>query len=302
MPAVNIGADREVGHFRSAAAFERFLAVYRAGMAQLPPFTSHDVATTFGTVRAYRFGGPDRTPVLLLPGRNASAPMYAANLSPLLAHRTVYAVDLLGEAGLSVQRRRLTGAEDHAQWLDEAVSGLGLDRVHLLGVSIGGWTATNTAVHRPGRIASATLLDAVLTFDRLPIRTIVASAAMVLPRMPEALRRRALRWISGGADLEESEPVASLIAAGARDFVLRTPMPRQISDDQLRGLAVPVLAFIAGRSVMLDARRAAANARKLLPLGQIELWPQASHAVNGEYPDEIAARAALFWNEADARR
>ena len=78
--------------------------------------------------------------------------------------------------------------------------------------------------------------------------------------------------------------------------------PSQISDDQLRGLAVPVLAFIAGRSVMLDARRAAANARKLLPLGQIELWPQASHAVNGEYPDEIAARAALFWNEADARR
>lgn len=61
-----------------------------------------------------------------------------------------------------------------------------------------------------------------------------------------------------------------------------------------------MLALIAGRSVIHDARRAARRARELLPRGQVELWPDASHAVNGEFPNEIAARAGQFWDEVDA--
>jgi pimeloyl-ACP methyl ester carboxylesterase len=67
----------------------------------------------------------------------------------------------------------------------------------------------------------------------------------------------------------------------------------------LQSLDIPVLALIAGRSVMLDAARASARARNLLPHGQVELWPDASHAINGEYPAEIAATAAAFWNGVD---
>ena len=80
------------------------------------------------------------------------------------------------------------------------------------------------------------------------------------------------------------------------------PPPKPITDDQLRSLDVPVLALIAGRSVMLDAARAAARARNLLPRGQVELWPDASHAINGEYPNEIAERAGSFWDDVDAHR
>jgi pimeloyl-ACP methyl ester carboxylesterase len=77
-------------------------------------------------------------------------------------------------------------------------------------------------------------------------------------------------------------------------------MPRVFSDEQLRSLDLPVLALIAGRSVMLDPARAAARARRLLPRGQVEVWPDASHAINGEYPHEIAQRAHRFWDEVDA--
>jgi hypothetical protein len=47
-------------------------------------------------------------------------------------------------------------------------------------------------------------------------------------------------------------------------------MPKSFTDDQLRSLDCPVLALIDGRSVMLDAARAAARARSLLPRGQVE--------------------------------
>ena len=270
-------------------------------MAELPPFSElTDVPTSFGTVRAYRFDGrSDGTPAVLLPGRNASTPMYAVNLPPLLVRRTVYSVDLLGEAGLSVQDQPITGADDQAQWLDETLSGLGLDRAHLLGVSIGGWTATNGAVRRPGRAASLTLLDPAMTFAPIPIKAILASIAMFVPGVPDALLRRVLSWIAGGAEVDDSLPEAALISAGSTDFMLRTPMPKLFTDDQLRSLDIPVLALIAGRSVMLDAARAAARARNLLPRGQVEVWADASHAINGEYPAEIAERSHRFWDEVD---
>jgi pimeloyl-ACP methyl ester carboxylesterase len=268
-------------------------------MAELPPGVSTDVPTSFGTVRTYRFDGPSAgAPVVLLPGRNASTPMWRVNLPGLLQHRTVFGIDLLGEAGMSVQDTPITGPDDEAQWLDDTLAGLGLNRAHLLGVSIGGWTAVNYAVRRPGRAASLTLLDPVMTFAPIPVKALLVSAGMFLP-LPDSLQRKVFSWIAGGADVDASESETALISAGSSDYVLRKAMPKSFTDDQLRSLDIPVLALIAGRSVMLDAARAAARARNLLPRGQVELWADASHAINGEYPAEITERSQLFWYEMD---
>lgn len=291
-----------IGRFRSDAARAHFLATYQKCLADLPPYDqTYDISTSFGTVRVYRFPGPDGRPVVLLPGRNASTPMWGANLPGLLAHRTVFAVDLLGEPGLSVQERELTGAEDQAQWFGEMLAGLGLTTPHLMGVSFGGWSATNYAMRRPGRVTSLTLLDPVMTFAPIPISTMLMFVPMGLPAavVPEALRRRVLEWISGGTQVDDSVPVAALIAAGTKDFVLRQPAPTLFTEEQLRALDVPVLAFIAGRSVIHDAERAAATARKMLPHSKVELWPDASHAINGEYPEKIAEIAVAFWTESE---
>lgn len=276
------------------------MAVYDTAMADLPPHKTMDVATSFGSVRAYRFEGPGRgAPVVLLPGRNASTPMWAGNIPSLMRQRTVISIDLLGEAGMSVQDKPHGGAEDEARWLDDALAGLGLDGVHLLGVSVGGWTATNCAIRMPDRIASVTLLDPVMTFARIPLKAILASLLLFPAGVPAALRHRVLSWISGGADADDTVTEAALISAAAKEFVIAKPMPKLFTDAQLRSLALPVLALIAGRSVMLDPADAAARARGLLPRGQVEVWPEASHAINGEYIDEVAQRALLFWDEVD---
>jgi pimeloyl-ACP methyl ester carboxylesterase len=292
-----------VGHFKNERARAHFLNVYQTAMAQLPPVSeSTDVPTSFGTVRAYRFDGPSGDPpVVLLPGRNASTPMWRVNIPALIEHRTVIVIDLLGEAGMSVQDKPITGPDDEAQWLDDALAGLGLERAHLMGVSVGGWTAVNYAVRRPGRAPSLALLDPVFTFAPVPAKALLVSAGLFLP-VPERMRRRVFSWISGGADVDDSLPEAALISAGTTDYALHKAMPRSFTDDQLRSLDIPVLALIAGRSVMLDAARAAARARNLLPRGQVELWADASHAINGEYPAEIAQRAGRFWDEIPASR
>lgn len=288
----------QVGHFRDEAGRGRFLDAYRRCLATLPPIAeTADVPTGFGTVRVYRFDGAGGRPVVLLPGRNACTPMWADNLPGLLLHRDVYTVDLLGEPGLSVQQRPIAGSEDQAQWFGEMIAGLGLDAPHLMGVSFGGWAATNFAIRRPGKVASLTLLDPAMTFAPIAIRMLLASIPLVVPVAPERYRRWVLRWIAGGAEVDESDPVAALIASGARDFVLCQPVPERFTDDRLRGLDIPVLVVLAGRSVIHDARRAAEAARKLLSQGRVELWQDATHAISGEYPDQIAAAAGIFWSE-----
>ncbi|AMO05009.1 alpha/beta fold hydrolase [Mycolicibacterium neoaurum] len=289
-----------VGHWRSDAARAHFAAVYATALARLPAVDRiWDVDTAFGTVRVYRFAGGPGRPVVLLPGRNASTPMWADNLSGLLAHRPVYCIDLLGEPGMSVQRKPITGADDQARWLDDVLTGIGEESVHVLGVSFGGWSAMNYALRRPQKVASLVLIDPVLTFAPIPLRTMLAFLPMGLPGVPDRVRRRILRWISGGADVDESDPALMLIDAGTADFALQQPTPARFSPEKLRALRVPVLAIIAGRSVIHDASRAAATARSVLSAGQVEVWPRASHAVTGEFPDEIAARTSEFWAGVD---
>jgi pimeloyl-ACP methyl ester carboxylesterase len=138
-----------------------------------------------------------------------------------------------------------------------------------------------------------------MTFAPIPVNSLLVFAGMFLP-VPEPLQRRVFSWIAGGADVDKSLPEAPLISAGSTDFALHKAMPRSFTDDELRSLDIPMSALIAGRSVMLDAARAVSSARSLLPRGQVELWADASHAINGEYPAEIAQRAGAFWDDADA--
>ena len=199
--------------------------------SRITPAQTLDVPTSFGTVRAYRFGPGDGVPVLLLPGRLSATPMWEANLAGFARHRPVWAVDLLGEPGLSVQTRPLAGADDQAAWLAELLDGLGMDAVHLLGLSIGGWSALNLAARRPGKLASLILLELACTFAPITWKVIGASFGAVLP-LPGAVRRRILSWIAGGADASEDDPVAALLSASMRDFTASLPPPAYPTDEQ----------------------------------------------------------------------
>ena len=121
------GDGSPVGHFASASDKDRFMAAYRTAMAALPnPSQTRDIRTTFGIVRVYRFTGAHDAdaPLVLLPGRAAPTPVWADNLPGLLALRSVYTIDLLGEPGMSIQDRPITDDADQAAWLHEVLAQL----------------------------------------------------------------------------------------------------------------------------------------------------------------------------------
>lgn len=291
-----------VGHWDGAEGQDRFLRAYDEAFTDLPePEEILDVRTDHGIVRVHRFAGADDRdePLVLLPGRGSASPVWADNLPSLLEVGDVYTVDLLGEPGRSVQERPIEDDEDQALWLHQVLQGLPEDGFHLVGLSIGGWTAANLALRRPELVAGLITIDPVYVFADIPLGTVVRSLQVALPWLPRSWREDFNSWTAGGASVED-EPVAEMIEAGMQHYTLRLPQPTRIDEEDLAGLDVPTLAIIAEESVMHDAEAATEVAERALPEGStVHLYSGASHAVNGEEPDRIAADIADFLSERD---
>lgn len=286
-----------VGYFTSAAGHDRFTRAYDAAMTDLPaPDRALDVRTGYGVVRLYHFAGggaPSAAPLLLLPGRASASPVWADNLPGLLRQHSVYTVDLLGEPGKSVQQHPIEDPADHARWLHEVLLALPEPRVHLVGLSFGGWTAMNLAVHQRAKVAGVVLLDPIMVFSGLSAGVVLRSIPASVRWGPRSWRDGFASWTANDAPVEDV-PVAEMIEAGMQTYAMKLSSPTRPSDEQLAAVDVPVLVLLAGKSRMHDAAEAAATAGRVLPRATVKTYPDASHAINGEYPGEIAADIAAF--------
>ncbi|GAA1088204.1 alpha/beta fold hydrolase [Tsukamurella spumae] len=280
-----------VGYWRSADARATYLERYDRAFRDLPaPSETRDVRTGYGIVRAYRFGTsrPGGAPILLVPGRSSGVPMWADMLARL-RDREVYAVDALGDAGRSVQDRPLAGADDQAAWLAETMTALGIGRAHLVGHSFGAWSAANLAARHPDRVATLTLWEPIEVFAGLRWQMYVATLPSALPFLPESWRRKGLSSI-GGADEADAtgSPIGAMIDAGAAGYRAALPTPVQLDDAALARLAMPVFVGLAGRSAVTDTAAAEQRARTL-PNATVRVWPDGTHSLPMEYPDELLA-------------
>ncbi|MGC5027229.1 alpha/beta fold hydrolase [Tsukamurella sp. DT100] len=280
-----------VGYWRSADARATYLERYDRALRDLPaPSETRDVRTGYGIVRAYRFGTPrpGEAPILLVPGRSSGVPMWA-DVVARLRDREVYAVDALGDAGMSVQDRPLAGADDQAAWLAETMTALGIGRAHLVGHSFGAWSAANLAVRHPDRVATLTLWEPILVFAGLRWQMYVATLPSALPFLPESWRRKGLASI-GGADEADTtgSPIGAMIDAGAAGYRAALPTPVQPDDAALARLTMPVFVGLGGRSTVTDTAAAEQRARTL-PNATVRVWPDGTHSLPMEYPDELLA-------------
>ncbi|MEV4834378.1 alpha/beta fold hydrolase [Nonomuraea sp. NPDC049486] len=279
----------KIGRFATPAARAAYEKVYDETLAALPsPAGTHDVATPFGRVRAYRFGEGGGTPLVLLHGKSATGVMWLPNLPGLAAARPVFVLDLLGEGGRSEQTAPIKDARDQAAWLSAALDGLGIGAAHLVGMSIGGWLACNQAVRDPRRVASISLIDPAGTLAPIPAGLILRTIPVMLPFVSRWARPRFLRWIDGtGGEIAPDDPVARLISATMAHYRPALPPPARFTDEQLRSITVPALVLVAGRSVIHDPALAVRRARDLIPGVRAELWPEATHSISGHFAAEV---------------
>jgi pimeloyl-ACP methyl ester carboxylesterase len=285
-----MASDGLVSAFRHAGARQRFLRRYESAFRKWPvPRAELDVRTRFGSVHVHRSGASSGTPVVLLHGLSTTAAMWYPNVGALAEQHPVFAVDMLGEQGRSVHEKPIRDAADSAGWLEDVFAGLGFDRAHLIGNSLGGWNAANYAVRYPARLATLTLLDPIglATFHKRFFAAICLDRLAMLGPRPLAAR---LSTSTSPTDTD----ILRLTTAAVRDFKIRLPKAGVLDDGQLRSIIAPTLVLLAERSTAHNPREVRARLRALVPSAEVEIFPGVGHNFPLTRPELVNGRLVEF--------
>jgi pimeloyl-ACP methyl ester carboxylesterase len=237
------------------------------------------VPTREGETFVVSCGHPDAPALLLLHGSMANSAMWMGDVAAWAARFRVYAVDVIGEAGLSAPSRPPLASEAHALWLDDVMQGLSLASTSMIGVSLGGWLALDFATRRPERVESLVVVcpggvgrqKISIVFKTIPLRMLGNWG-----------KRQAAELVLGRAPANPSPAVQyfmqfmSLIHRNFRSRMVKLPI---FSNDALRRLTMPVMAIVGGKDVLIDSAETKRRLEQNVPRAEIRYLPDAGHFI-----------------------
>jgi pimeloyl-ACP methyl ester carboxylesterase len=264
------------GVYRSAAAAERAHGRYREYLAKWPVANEQlTLPTRQGETFVVASGPESAPPVVLLHGTMATTAMWIPEVTTLAAHFRVYAVDIIGDAGLSAPSRPSFASDAHALWLSDVLDALSVRTAFFVGMSLGGGLVLDFAVRRPERMRGLVLLcpgglaNRNILWWALPLLLLGSKGARkvrerIVGPAPAVLSEEARRF----SDFSRS------IFEGMRP---RTDSPRPVTDEQLRRLTMPVLVLLGGKDVTIDTALAERRVHENVSGANVLVLPEARH-------------------------
>ncbi|ATN36147.1 carboxylesterase [Rhizobium sp. ACO-34A] len=263
--------------YRSADAAASIAAQYRDVLEHWPVArTELHVPTRQGSTFVIACGPETAPPVMLLHGSQANSAAWMADI-PLWSEKfRLYAVDMIGEPGLSATVRPELDTDAHALWLDDVLAGLGLSRAAFVGTSLGGWLALDYARRRPG-VVQALALICPSGIGRQ--KNFIVKALPLLLLGPWGRRKM---WELVLGPKPEVLPEAMRPFATLMDEIGKATKPRflaipQLTDAQLKALDMPILAIVGGRDVLLDSADTRVRLQRNAPHAEICFLEEGYH-------------------------
>ncbi|APA98145.1 alpha/beta fold hydrolase [Nocardia seriolae] len=288
----------KIGQWKSEAARDAYLKAYASLSALWTiPFTEFDVETSYGKTHVRKCGSGAGTPLALIPPVMGNGAVWYPIIERLAAERTVYALDIIGGPGLSVQTAPITGRADYAGWLDETLAALDLPHAHIMGYSDGGWRAFMAGVDGSKRIASLLLVEAGGAVGKTPWGVLFKMIRYAIPPSEKNMRKAA-EWLMPGNIPVDEEMACAKAGLGYRT---RSPWPQRLKDEELQAITAPVLLIYGADSVLGDAEASAARALQQIPRCEVEIYPGATHGLlfQGRDMDAVLDRILGFADRHD---
>ncbi len=250
-------------------------------------------------------GGP---PVVLMHGLSGHAESFIRNVVPLsAAGYHVYAVDAIGHGFSSKPADVTYHSPAFERHLLDVLEAIGAESAHLIGQSLGAWTAWRVALAHPGRVRSLTsatgagilLGDEAAKEQSEEIHKRVGSVTARALEEPTRERVRArLQWLMASPDrvtdelvetryrifnLPDSRAVMGKVSAEQTSDANRANL---ITEDDLARTEVPVLLLWTDKNPTVPAS-VAERAARIVPGARFELIEGAGHWPQFEQPDEF---------------
>jgi pimeloyl-ACP methyl ester carboxylesterase len=245
-------------------------------------------------------------PLVLLPGARSGSLMWIHNIAALSAHYRTYALDIINDVGLSVNRRDISKREDYVYWLDEVLAVLvPQGSLSLMGISFGGWLAAQYALLFPGRLRDVVLLAPACTVLPTSFAFLVRILLLSTPVPGFGGRiRRTLHWLfrdavrSGGASRAQVEEAIADLQRADRLFDLpRPPWPNVIDDKGWKGFHVPCLFLVGENEKIYSAEAAVRRLNRVAPQVKAEIIPGAGHDLTIVQADFVVRKVLGFLGE-----
>ena len=275
--------------FKSDAGEQTVLSLYRKILREWPiPCEQALVSTREGDTFVLICGDKGLPPLVLLHGAQANSAGWMFDMPIWSQHFRVYAIDMIGEAGLSAQTRPRLEGDAHALWLGDVLQGLVRDeRFCLLGVSLGGWLALDFARRYPEQIKKLVLLCPA-GIGRQKLFFLKYGPLLLLGRWGLRKMREAVLGPTPAQLPDQARPLVrlmQLIGSNIRSRILKIPV---LADAQLRRLSMPLLCIVGGRDVLLDSAETQARLKRLAPQAEVRFLPEARHFPRGQSQNILA--------------
>jgi pimeloyl-ACP methyl ester carboxylesterase len=265
--------------YRSEIGRREIESRYRDALAKWP--VAHDellIDTRWGATFVVASGPPDAPPIVLFQGSGANSALWIDDVASWSHDHRVFAVDVIGEPGLSASVRPALGTAAYAEWVDDVLAGLQITKASFIGVSLGGWIVLDYAIRRPSAVTSV-VVQCPSGVGRVRAGFPLKAAALLL--FGKRGRRRLMQLLVGdGRGIRPPKPeVARMLGAIQRHFRRRRSRIPVFRDDQLCRLAMPLLLIVGGRDPMIDSHETRRRLEQCVPNLQVELLSGAGHLV-----------------------
>jgi pimeloyl-ACP methyl ester carboxylesterase len=132
--------------FKSPEGEAKSLAAYEYALSHCPvSYEELDLPTHFGTTHIIVSGPTSGKPILLLHGQDSCAISWIYNVAELSRAFRIFALDTIGDIGKSKPTRLPQSREEYAKWMLEVFDQLRIEKDDLIGLSYGGFLASNFA-------------------------------------------------------------------------------------------------------------------------------------------------------------
>jgi pimeloyl-ACP methyl ester carboxylesterase len=261
--------------YKSPAGEQEIMALYDAVLARWP--MAHEtfrLPTRHGETFVIASGEPSAPPLVLLHGAVSNATSWVGDFPAYSRCFRVYAIDLPGEPGKSAQNRPAWEGPAFAEWLEDVLNGLKIEKAILLGISQGGWTALKFATCHPERVSKLVLLaPGGVKPARMSFLLKTMFYSLFSRRSAEKINRFVL-----GKDAIHPEAV-KFMNAMMTHFKPRIGKEYIFSDKELKRLNMPVLLLGGTEDVICATERIAERLQKLVPNLEATLIQGMGHAL-----------------------
>lgn len=263
--------------YKSEKGRNMVLGKYKEILAKWPVSNNQFIVkTSFGDTFVIESGSKEKPPLILLHGSVANSSTWFNDVVLLSEEYHVFAIDSIGEAGLSASSRPTYESGAYQEWISEVTAGLGLASCSIVAMSLGGWMALNYATTYPDKVDSLVL---ICPGGLAPEKSSFLWKAVIFSLLGKWGKKKTLKLIGADPSSQDIMTDLSLAQLTFEHFMPRTAKMPIFSEQSLSNLSMPILMLFGDSDQLIPADQSIKHLKEFAPHAEIELLPDTGHLI-----------------------